>query len=448
MRVNIWLISFIKYIVTDNQTERLNFMKRILLSLLLLPVTASLAISASAYSSGILSPALKLLADKECMIRSALASGTITFTSADFERAVGCPIESITVTALPPSSDGTLYYGNSPVAVNQILSMASLSRLRFVPSKNCMSSSFRFKADNDYSIECLLKYTDSVNQTPVIASSEESVSVWTQQDITTFGTLSAYDPDGDALTFEIVRYPERGIIELTDPANGNYRYTPCIGIQGEDSFVYVVRDEWGNYSDEATVVIDIDEAAADLVFADMDGHWAHNAAIVMAADGAMDVDSRGGQLYFRPDEEITREDFLVTVMKALGAGDIEPCSTIFADDSAISTESSGYIARAYELGVIKGSEENGLLCFKPQESITRAEAAVILNAIIGADEPDILPVFADSQSVPAWAKGSIYALSNAGIFKGTGAGNISPNDVLSRAQTAQILLTVKNIYGE
>lgn len=414
---------------------------------MLIPAAATLALSAGAASSAVLSPALRHLAEETCMIRSGVVSGEITFTSDDFERAIGCSAESITITALPPAADGTLYYGNMPAAVNQTLRMPSVSQLRFVPSGTCTESSFRFKADGDYSIACMLRYTDTVNQAPVIASSDAAVPVWTQQDITTYGTLSASDPEGDALTYEIVRYPEKGLVELTDASSGDYRYTPCAGIRGEDSFTYIVRDEWGNYSDEASVVIDIDEAAADLVFADMDGHWAYNAALVMAADGAMDVDSTGGVLYFHPEEEITREEFLVTVMKTLGAGEIEPCSTVFADDSAISAEASGYIARAYELGIIKGSDEGGLLCFKPKEPVTRAEAAVILNAIIGADEPDTVPVFADSSAVPAWAQGSMYALSNAGIFKGTGSGNISPNDVLNRAQTAQILLTVKKIYG-
>ena len=68
-------------------------------------------------------------------------------------------------------------------------------------------------------------------------------------------------------------------------------------------------------------------------------------------------------------------------------------------------------------------------------------------AIVGADEPETVPVFADHSSVPAWAQGSLYALSNAGIFTGTGSGNLSPNASLSRAQTAQILLTVKKIFG-
>lgn len=422
-------------------------MKKILPLTLLIPLAISFATPADAAETGLLSPALRHLAEETCMIRSGLVSGEITFTSDDFERAVGCSPESITITALPPAADGTLYYGNMPAAVNQTLRMPSISQLRFVPADGCTESSFRFKADGDYSIACLLRYSDSVNSAPVIAPTDTVIPVWTQQDITTYGTLTATDPEGDKLTYEIINYPEKGIIEITDPSDGDYRYTPCSGIRGEDSFSYVVRDEWGNYSEKATVFIDIDEAAADLVFADMDGHWAQNAALVMAADGVMDVDSSGGMLYFRPEEEMTREEFLVTVMKTLGAGEIEPCSTVFADNSAISAEASGYIARAYDLGIIKGSDEGGLLCFKPKENVTRAEAAVILNAIIGAEEPDVVPVFADSNAVPAWARGSLYALSNAGVFKGTGSGNISPNDILNRAQTAQILLTVKKIFG-
>ena len=422
-------------------------MKRLSTVLLFFLLAFSLAASVCAVSSGVLSPGLRHFAEEQCMIRSGYVSGEITFTEEDFRRAVGCPFESITITALPPAAEGTLYYGSMPASVNQELRASSLSSLRFVSADGCTESSFRFKADGDYSISCMLRYTDTANRAPVISAQDMLIPVWTQQDISTYGTLSADDPDGDAMVFEIVRYPQNGILELTDASAGNYRYTPCDGIRGEDSFTYIVRDCWGNYSSEASVVVEIDKPAADLVFADLDGHWAHNAALVMAAEGVMETDSKNGQLYFRPDETVTREDFLVTVMKALGAGDIEPCSTVFADDSMISDEASGYIARAYRLGIIKGSDENGLLCFKPKEGITRAQAAVILNSIIGAEEPDTVPVFADSHALPVWARSSMYALAGAGIFKGSGSGNISPNELLSRAQTAQILLTIKRIYG-
>lgn len=420
-------------------------MKRIFILSLALITAAVCAWQVYAYSRNLLSPALALLSDDTVMIKSALISNDIRFTEDDFERSVGCSVDSITVTALPPSTAGTLMLGNAPVTLNQTISSAALSNLRFRGNENCIETSFRFKSGADYSIECILKFTDTVNLAPVIAK-DEAISVWTQCDIATYGTLAGYDPEGDALTFEIVDYPEKGLIRLTNKSTGDYVYTPCDGVVGEDTFSYTVRDTWGNYSDVRTVTVDIDKAVCELVFADMDGHWAHNAALVMASEDAIEVRSDGGLLYFDPDREVTREEFLVTVMKSLGAGEVEPKTTVFADDGEISREASGYIHRAYTLGIIKGSVEDGVLCFNPKDTITRAEAAVILNAIIGESEPETVPVFADNASVPAWAKSSLYALSEAGILRGTGSGYISPNKTLNRAEVAQILLTIKNLY--
>ena len=417
-------------------------MKRLLLSFLL---AAALTIPAHAYSANMLTPGLEHFTEQCGMIRSSLTSTEISFTRTDFTNALGRNPDRITVTALPPMSDGTLYYGSAPVSVNQIITSAGLDQLRFVPSKSCTSSSFRFRADSEYSIECALKFTDTVNLSPTASSDPTALAVWSQQDIAQYGTLAGSDPEGDAIVFEITERPERGILELTGPSTGDYRYTPCDGMTGKDSFTYVVRDEWGNYSSPVTVTVEVDEPACDLVFADMDGHWAHNAALVMAADRIMDAESVDGQLYFRPDEEMTREEFLVTVMKALGAGEIAPSSTVFADHDAISASATGYVNRAYDLGIIKGSYENGKLCFLPTSKITRAEAAVILGTILGTEESDAVAVFADHSDVPVWAQSSLYALSDAGIFKGTGSGRIAPNDILDRGQTAQILLTVKNL---
>ncbi|MBQ8512053.1 MAG: S-layer homology domain-containing protein [Clostridia bacterium] len=417
-------------------------MKRLILTVLL---AAVLTVPVSAYSSAMLSPALEHLTASCGMVKSSLVSTDITFTAADFAYGLGYTPASVTVTALPPSADGTLYYGSAPVSVNQIISASGLAQLRFVPAKTCESSSFRFRADGEYSIECALKFTDSVNLAPVASSDPDALAVWSQQDIAQYGTLDGSDPDGDAIVFEITARPERGILELTDPTSGNYRYTPCDGMTGSDSFTYTVRDEWGNYSSPVTVTVEIDESACDLVFADMEGHWAHNAALVMAAENVMDAESVDGQLYFRPDEQMTREEFLVTVMKALGAGEIAPTETVFADHDTISASATGYVNRAFDLGIVSGSWENGELCFLPEAKITRAEAAVILNAILGKSEPDAVAVFADHSDVPVWAKSSLYALSDAGIFKGTGSGKIAPNDILDRGQTAQILLTVKNM---
>ena len=91
----------------------------------------------SAVGSSLLTPALKLIAEDTEMIKSGLVSGRISFDDKDFDLAVGRDVESITITALPPASDGTLMYNNAPVTVNQTISASALKYLSFIPTGNC-----------------------------------------------------------------------------------------------------------------------------------------------------------------------------------------------------------------------------------------------------------------------------------------------------------------------
>ena len=278
------------------------------------------------------------------------------------------------------------------------------------------------------------------NSAPVI-SSDKSVSVWTQKDVSYYGTLAGYDPDGDSVMFEIVDYPTKGIIALTDRETGSYKYTPYASVGGTDSFTYRVRDEYGNYSGIASVQIEIDPLESDIVFADMDEHPAKNAAIVMSARNVISPIESDGALYFMPDTKVTRAEFLKMAMDALGADNVPTVKkTIFADDADISDDLKGYVASAYYLGIIKGINEDTGLYFRPASTITRSEAAVILNNIIGAEPPETVPVFADSDSVPAWAKNAIYALNSLGIFGTTDGGKLSASAEMTRANCADLLL--------
>jgi len=399
-----------------------------------------------ALTSRLLSPALEHIANDTKMIKSGLICTDIFFEKKDFDRSVGAPVDSITITALPPQASGTLMVGNTPAAVNQSISAANLNYLRFVPSDTCLESTFRFKASAEYSMECAIRCITSVNFAPETDPAEATSALWTQRDISIYGTLHGRDPDGDAITFEITEYPKSGLITLTDPSLGNYKYTPYDGFTGADSFRYAVYDRFGNYSEEQIITIKVDKPITELVFADMSEHWAHNAALVMVSDNTMEVTSTGGKIFFNPEENMTREEFLVTVMKGLGAEEIPTCDTVFADNAKISEKNRGYVDRAYNLGIIRGSSVDGKICFNPTEEITRAEAAVILNAILGLESPDTVPVFADSSSVPAWAQSSLYALHDAGILNGTDVGTLASSAPMSRAQTAQVLLTIKNLY--
>ena len=79
--------------------------------------------------------------------------------------------------------------------------------------------------------------------------------------------------------------------------------------------------------------------------------------------------------------------------------------------------------------------------FDPKEPITLAEAAVIINKILGTKVTTSLTVFSDDSEIPSWARGAIESLTEAGILKKS-EGKISPNSPLTKAQTAQIILAL------
>lgn len=383
------------------------------------------------------------------MIKSGTAAAGISFCEEDFCRAVMLDtLETVTITSLPTAASGTLYLGNVPLAVNQSISGDNLDKLRFVPAPDATEGSFTFRCGQDYSLNCLLRITDQVNFAPSAASAQDSTAAWTQRDIVCSGTLTAYDPEGDSLLFEITEYPEKGLLTLTDSSHGDFLYTPYSGYSGEDTFTYRVRDSFGNYSETASVRVMIDRQDADLVFADMSGHWAHGAAISMAAAGVMDYYEETGMALFRPQEEVTREEFLVMIMRALDfEPDILSVHTVFADDAEINEESRPYVNAAYNAGIIHGRTENGQTVFCPDEPITRAESAVIVNNIIGAEVPVTVSLFTDNDAIPVWAQSSLYALHHLGILRGTGSGAISPFSPINRAQAAQILMNFTQYVG-
>ena len=69
--------------------------------------------------------------------------------------------------------------------------------------------------------------------------------------------LTARDPDGDIVCFEITTCPVKGDIELKD--DGVIVYTPRTGKKGKDYFGYRAKDAAGNISQEATAIIRIEK---------------------------------------------------------------------------------------------------------------------------------------------------------------------------------------------
>lgn len=392
------------------------------------------------------SPALNILAKQYGMALSGLVGNDIRFCNDDFGRALNLSsVGYITVESLPDMTVGTLMIGSDQVAVGQKINSADIGRLSFVPrnDKSC-SAAFEFSHDGaGYSIKCDLFMLDKVNYSPTVSiATAASLNVSTHKNITVFGSISAYDPDGDTLTFDIVKYPEHGYIVMDSSQSGDYTYTPAGDYTGTDGFTYVARDKYGNYSASAHVTLNVSAPLTSVTYTDLDGKEEHNAALTLTEKGIMSGTQIGDKYYFYPDMAVSRVEFLVMTMKAVGITNVPDVSnTGFYDDNDIPASAKGYVASAYSLGYISGKSVDGQLCFCPDESITRAEAAVMISNIIGISTPTVTPVFADASAVPSWAAAAIYSLNSLGILD-TSNGYVSPSASVTRGQCATMLSAV------
>ena len=379
-------------------------------------------ISSKEISSAV-SPALEIIAADYGMAKAGLASHTLVFSSDDFCRALNLSkIESITVTSLPDATAGRLLLGTTLVSSGQKISWANLDLLAFSPaSDEKCSAEFEFTvADLGYNVTCSVYMLDKIDKSPVSAhSSDVSLKLRTYSNISAFGNLSAYDPEDSELRYEIIRYPSHGLLIMNDTSVGDYVYLPSKNYSGTDSFRYVVRDKYGNYSDASTVNINVTRLSLKYVYSDMLGHPANNSALMLAELGIMNGKTDGGKYCFSPKDSVSREDFTVMAMKIAGIKDLPSVtSTAFSDDADISDSAKPYIAAAKQLGYLEGLEDGK--GFYPDAAITRSEAALIIDRIVGASgiigSFGYSPTFSDSSDIPVWAERSVESLHLLGLL--------------------------------
>ena len=121
-------------------------------------------------------------------------------------------------------------------------------------------------------------------------------------------------------------------------------------------------------------------------FSDCDpGKWYYSAVETALANGAID-----SGLYFRPDDDISRQDMAIMLVRALGYENLALTQASAELPFADVTENKGYIALAYEFGIINGVKQaDGSLLFLPSHSSTRQEAAAMLVRVYDKYHADI-----------------------------------------------------------
>ena len=399
---------------------------------------------------------LRVLAAKEEMVFAALCGNEISFTAEDICRAMNVSeLNYVTVQALPDPSEGTLFVGSVGATKGQVISAGSLSLLSFAAADDTKPSEATMELSvngSDYAVTCRLCLVDRLNYTPTVSLAPTvSLNVETYKGVSAPGTLSAYDPEGDEMTYEIVRYAAHGRVTLTDRHTGAYVYVPDAGYVGQDSFDYVAYDRYGNYSTSATVSIRVTALPASVSYADVEGHADAAAILSVSADGLMNGTRVGGEVYFKPEEAISRVEFLVTAMQAAGitadtVADAATAVSALSDAEDIPAAMRPFVGYALQKSYVTGKTVDGELCFRPHDTITRAEAAVILSNIIGYAVEDTVTAFADADSLPVWSEAAFTSLRALGILVAPD-GNAHPALSMTRATTAAWLAKAMQLMG-
>lgn len=391
-------------------------------------------------SSAFLGPAAEVIASDVKMVKTGLKGHKVTFTDGDFKSALCLSdFDTLTVTSIPTSLEGTLLLGGRRVSNGREIQRKNIGGLVFVPASSSVSEcSFKFKIDSGTEIECILKFIDKVNYAP---SLDDIPTIKTQQDISVYSSLSGRDPEGDELEYIIVAYPNEGRVCLLD--NGKFCYTPRSEYTGEDKFTYVVRDGYGNYSSPSTVKIEVVNRMCNAVYIDMEERSEYNAAVAMTAMGIMGGKILGDDVYFNPDEKLSRAEFVTLAMKTMGIrADSSISASCFDDDADIPKSLKPYVATAQRIGLVNGDFADGKLLFGPNESITKYEAAKIMAALLGTDGDGEESVFATDEETPVWARSAVSAMCMLGIFDAEDAS--SSSEPVSRASAAEYFYRIDN----
>ena len=362
---------------------------------------------------------------------------TYCFTSTDFSE--NETLMGVCITHLPKADAGTIMLGNRVIRSGDILTADQLAQMTFSP--------LRTESDKDAQISYLPIYENRVDPSATMTISirgkedkapvAQDFALETYKNLPNQAQLKANDPEGEALTYALVRQPKRGEVALN--ADGSFTYTPKKNKVGVDSFTYTASDPAGNVSREATVTIQIMKPTDAKQYTDTVGEECRFAAEWMRNTGLFVGEKVGGKDCFYPEKPVSRGEFLSMVINAL---DIPMENDTYA---AISPDTphwlKPYLAAAMRSGLTDNLPEKETGGFGAYDPITGAEAALILqNALdlsVSQQADDAVQTCTDdSQSqLPAWAESSLQAMAENGI-------SLAAEEALTRSDVALLMYRV------
>ena len=340
-------------------------------------------------------------------------------------------LTGICITGVPEAGIGTVMLDNRVLRPGDVLTADQVARMTFCPlrTETDRSAEISYLPVCENRVSSASVMTISVRGREDKAPVAEDLTAETYKNLATTSRLKATDPEGQPMTYAVIRQPKRGNVIISE--DGSFTYTPKKNKVGVDSFTFTATDPAGKVSREATVTITILKPSDAVQYTDTVGRECRFAAEWMRHTGIFAGENLAGNPCFCPDRAVTRGEFTSMLVKALDLKPEDPALLTGYQD-AIPTWLQPYLAAAIRSGFTAGLPDQEV--FGADEAITGAEAAVMLqNALdLTVSYPEEVDTARLENTVPTWADNSLTALSERGM-------ELDANAVLSRGKTAQLL---------
>ena len=377
------------------------FLCLLLLGALILPVTA---------------------AEVDCDARYCFSTGDFS-TSED-------PLRGVCITGLPEAETGTVLLGSRVVRTGDILTADQLEQLTFTPlrTEQDLTATICYLPVYDNRVEQTAAMTINIRGKENHAPTAEDSTLETYKNLPNEGKLKVKDPEGETLTYTLLRKPRRGDVTLRD--DGTFIYTPKKNKVGVDSFTYTATDASGKVSREATVTVQVLKPTDSKLYTDTAGLDCQFEAQWLRNTGLFAGETISGQLCFQPGKAVSRGEFVAMVVRCLEIP-MEDVSYVGVPENAPQWLKP-YLAAANRAGLMTGWPDAKDF----SAPITGAEAAVLLNNALDLTvEPDAL-VQVSALDAPEWATAAVTAMTCNGLA-------VNAEDYLTRADIACLLYDAK-----
>lgn len=183
-----------------------------------------------------------------------------------------------------------------------------------------------------------------------------------------------------------------------------------------------------------------------VTFSDVQKHWSESAVELAAAKGL--VYGVGGGKY-EPNRTVTRAEFAVMLVRALGYGQ-QTSGGLSYDDVKPDAWYYDAVTEAKALGLLSFA---GGKSFRPDQPLTREEMASMLAAVVTLEKLPMpqqqldLNGYTDIRSVNAAYMEDVRIMVQLSIMTGTGVDQFSPKGETTRAQAAVVFIRTLQALG-